>query len=513
MPFNIGERLSWRSAPTLASSDDDSLSTSGPESIPYYVNTIVMPGTPGAEAAASSTGRASSLERRNQRSGGLKEAQPTLADVLNAVNALRDDNARTLNEISATNGRVGAVEDRLTKVETATQELEVKLDAVDLEIDSKIIEKVDEKVDSLVTEKFAEKLNAQIAEKVQVEVEKAVNERMKELAGPSSYQQVQPRQAFRLKPAPAMKNLQKILPKPKDKVEKRVQIAFQDLLASAEGRKRTFVVGMKDDVDTSGKRILPEVPFTEIFKRFFSGIRYQQEEPTTALSNKLPLIRFVVHPSDVHQAKMIIRDRGREIRLLGWWAAQESPKDLRDMEANAVKFFIEAKNTCKDLKRVWLQAEDGFVKAASVPILPVFSIPKDKSKWPLLAPILLQMVENIRDQDWLSRQKNPKSVDSKLYELWGNIVDPQQASPDSDSKSSDEGSSSGDDEESDSESGKTDSKKIVGARVAEARAAVPAYATLDARDAEARAARGATRTAEVSAVENQDKEGMNDLGV
>jgi hypothetical protein len=208
---------------------------------------------------------------------------------------------------------------------------------------------------------------------------------------------------------------------------------------------------MKNDMDTEGVPIPPTVPFKEIFKRFFHGIRYMQEEPTTAQSNKLPIIRFVVHQSDVHQAKMIIRDRGREMRLLGWWAAQETPKDLRDMEANAVKFFVKAKEVCKDLKRVWLQAEDGFVKAASVPILPVFSVPKDTSLWPKLAPILLKMVEDIREQDWLTRQKKPKAVDPKLYGEWGDVTDPPGASnsesSDSDSDKSGSYSSAEEDED------------------------------------------------------------------
>jgi hypothetical protein len=213
------------------------------------------------------------------------------------------------------------------------------------------------------------------------------------------------------------------MPKPKDKSDMRVQAAFQDLLASAEAQKQTFVLGMVEEFDTKGVQIPPEVPYQEVFRRFFGNIRFDAAAPTEQVSNKLPIIRFVVQRDDVHQAKMIIRDRNREIRLLGWWVAQESPKDLRDMNSNAIKFFKAAKETCPELKRVYLQAEDGFVKFAYTPLLPVFSIPADKSKWPRLAPVLWKMVDEVRNVDWLSRQKKPKSVSAALYEEWGDILE------------------------------------------------------------------------------------------
>jgi hypothetical protein len=138
------------------------------------------------------------------------------------------------------------------------------------------------------------------------------------------------------------------------------------------------------------------------------------------------LVRFVVHPDDVHMCKLVVRDRGREIRSLGWWAAQECPKDLRDMEMNAFRFFGEAKKACPALKRYYLEAEDGFVKVARVAILPVFCVPTDKGKWPRLAPVLNRMIESIHADDWVSRFKQQKSVDPKIYEEWGDIVDPPQ---------------------------------------------------------------------------------------
>jgi hypothetical protein len=430
MPFNLDEKLSlWRSSPAALSSDEDSF---GPASIPYNVNVVAMPGTQGE---AQPAGRSSSLERRQGA-----ERQPTLQDILQAVNGLRDDNAKALSEIAQTNGRVTKVEDRVTKVETATSDLEVKVDGLDLKIEQMVDEKISEMVNSgQIDEKLEEKLDGtleekidgKISEKLDAKLDAALEEKINAKVRQALEEQKQKEKGQRIKqtscspvPSTLPKKLSQLLPKPKDKADVRVQAAFQDLLAAADVQKHTFVMGMKDDKDTQGKQILPELPFTEIFKRFFNSIRYTRDKPTTAMSNKLPLIRFVVHPEDVHQTKMIIRDRGREIRMYGWWVAQESPKDLRDMESNAVKFFIEAKTTCPDLKRVWLTAEDGFVKAAGVPILPVFTVPKDKSKWADLAPVLLQMVEDVRSQDWLGRHRKPKAVNPKLYERWGEITDP-----------------------------------------------------------------------------------------
>jgi hypothetical protein len=439
--FNLGEnfKFTWRSAPALiASSDEDSF---GPASISYDVN--MSPG--------SGQARSNSASRR-----GSQDKQPSIADVLQAVNALREDNSKTLEAIATTNTRVSRVEERLTESEKATHDLEVKVDAFDLKIsdqnleelinqkiaelvDGEIVKCVEEKIGSkeqfhadvrkLVSDSVVAALGEKLAGKVKELVEAELQKRsMTHFADEPRLRARSPEKlfpSFSRSTTPSIRVLPQVLPKPKDNSDVRVQAAFQDLLASAEAQKQAFVIGMVDEKDDKDRQILPEVPYEEIFRRFFGNIRFDAAKPTVQVANKLPIVRFVVQRDDVHQAKMIVRDRNREMRLLGWWVAQESPKDLRDMNSNAIKFFKVAKETCPELKRVYLQAEDGFVKFAYTPILPVFSIPTDTTKWAKLAPLLWKMVDEVRNVDWVSRQKKSTSISSSLYDEWGDIVDPQ----------------------------------------------------------------------------------------
>jgi hypothetical protein len=221
-------------------------------------------------------------------------------------------------------------------------------------------------------------------------------------------------------------------------------------------------MGVKDEVDTMGKQISPSVPFKEIFKRFFSRIRYTASEPSTSVATKLPIIRFLVHRDDLHQAKMTLRDRGREIRNLGWWVAQECPKELRDMETNAFRFFMELKKKhsakCPALKRHYLEVSDGFLKAGGTPLVPVFSIPNDVEKWPKLAPILNKMIEEVMSCDWVSRFKKPKPISQALYDEWGDITEPREGedweSAGDDSDGPGDSDSDSEDEEKEDEGGK-----------------------------------------------------------
>jgi hypothetical protein len=354
-----------------------------------------------------------------------------MADLLKAINEFRVESATKTDELTEAvkeaAGRLTTVENRVTSVENAQGELEAKVDAVDLKVDN-FEEKASQMVADEVSEQFRdflEKNTGELEKALVKTAEKVVTEKLGVFVEKKVQESLQ-------KHAPQLpvfsgtqqKHRQKIpMPRPRDNTDKKLQMAFNDLLTAAEVRKQTFVIGVVENLDDNGKRLPPKVTYQEILSRFFFNIRYEASEPTTAASNKLPLVRFVVHPEDVHTCKLIVRDRGREIRSLGWWSAQECPKDLRDMEMNAFRFFGEAKKICPPLKRYFLEAEDGFVKVASVPLLPVFCVPVEKGKWPLLAPILLRMIEDVHAGDWVSRFKDQKSVDPKLYEEWGDVIE------------------------------------------------------------------------------------------
>jgi hypothetical protein len=143
---------------------------------------------------------------------------------------------------------------------------------------------------------------------------------------------------------------------------------------------------------------------------------------STARSNGLPLGKVFVHPDDVHLMKLRCRDIWRTVRDLGWWIGQENPADLRQMEVNAFRFIMEAKNVCVELRRYYLEAEEGFIRYARVPFLPVYLVPDDQEKWPELADVLWRMVQTIQSKNWVTRIRGVKRLDRKLLDEWNSVA-------------------------------------------------------------------------------------------
>jgi hypothetical protein len=135
-----------------------------------------------------------------------------------------------------------------------------------------------------------------------------------------------------------------------------------------------------------------------------------------------------VHPEDVHIMKLRVRDQWRAAKDVGWWFGQESPVDLCQMQTNAFRFIMDAKQHCNELRRFYLEAEDGFIRYSHVPFLPVYLVPTDKELWPLLAPILLKMVRSIKMEDWVKRFKGVKKLNPTLVQDWNSVLrEPQRA--------------------------------------------------------------------------------------
>jgi hypothetical protein len=214
----------------------------------------------------------------------------------------------------------------------------------------------------------------------------------------------------------------KITSKMTNETGKKIHEAFKELLKVADARKQTFLVGVIENINNEGAQMRPLLNFRQFVSRFFEGIRYEEGKLGTAQSTGLPLGRVMVHMDDVHTMKLRVRDGWRNSRDLGWWVGQETPVDLRQMETNAFRFIMETKSMCDELRRFYLEVDDGFVRFQGAPFLPVYMIPVDKELWPELAGVLLKMVLSVKSASWVDRfRRDLRKLDPGLLEEWNDI--------------------------------------------------------------------------------------------
>jgi hypothetical protein len=200
-----------------------------------------------------------------------------------------------------------------------------------------------------------------------------------------------------------------------------VQAAFEELLQDQEARKNSFLVGELEKAVEDGVPPKPAALYSDVVNEFFDGVRFKLGRLTTSRSG-LKLGKVFVHPDDVHVMKLRCRDSWRAVKETGWWIGQENPTDLRKMEVNAYRFIMEAKEHCDELRHYYLEAEEGFVRYARVPFLPVYLVPDDQQKWPELADILLKMVESIQSKNWISRFRGVKKLNQGLLGTWLSVA-------------------------------------------------------------------------------------------
>jgi hypothetical protein len=240
-----------------------------------------------------------------------------------------------------------------------------------------------------------------------------------------------------------------------------IHAAFNELLRAAEAKKGTFLVGVVEKLTETGAQIRPKMKYAGFVNRFFRNVRYEIGPLGTAQSSGMPLGRVQVHPADIHTMKIRIRDQWRLAKDCGWWVGQETPVDLREMQVNAFRFIMDSKNHCSELRRFYLEAEEGFIRFAKIPFLPVYLVPSDKEKWPELSSVLLKMVQSVRSSDWVQRFRGVKKLNPALLDEWNEVLRAKGAAPRSaenesmvyeDAEEDDESSEDGSDDSGDSDS-------------------------------------------------------------
>jgi hypothetical protein len=257
-----------------------------------------------------------------------------------------------------------------------------------------------------------EKKKRETEEEMEKRIEKRILEKLRAEQVPVRQEQRAPPSPLQTKTNPAMGG----------KTGKKIHEAFQELLRAAEARKNTFLFGVIEQYTPTGAQLRPLLSYDRIVRRFFHGIRYEMKPLGRAQSTDMPLGKVVVHLEDVHEAKLRIRDRWRETRDYGWWVGQENPPDLRFMQANAFRFIMYAKKVCEELRRFYLEAEEGFIRFARVPFLPVYLVPTKEAKWKDLSHVLLKMVLSVRGRDWMDRFRGVKELEPELIIEWNRIL-------------------------------------------------------------------------------------------
>ncbi len=363
-------------------------------SISYNVNMTKSPSRDGQSSAQTSSSSGSKQRTRSQSKPRSHAKPPNEAAMIAEIWEMC---TKTTSDVSNIRETVGTISTEMTEVKTKIGKLELRHDNLEQET-----QRLDKKV------KAVEESRAEMEASVEARIWKKIQDSGMLLSKPVSSVSSPVAKV----PFPALKGSR----------GEKIHAAFNELLRAAETKKGTFLVGVVEKITESGAKICPKMKYQAFVGRFFHNVRYEIGPLGTAQSTGMPLGRVQVHPSDIHTMKIRIRDQWRLAKDLGWWVGQETPMDLREMQVNAFRFIMDSKTHCAELRRFYLEAEEGFIRFAKIPFLPVYLVPSDKEKWPELAAILLTMVLSVRTSDWMQRFKGVKKLNRALLDKWNEVL-------------------------------------------------------------------------------------------
>jgi hypothetical protein len=415
--FDIGGFFGLRRDTRKVSSDDeDKYDSFGPASLDYRVNMTPSPTQPAQqsqdEPAKSPIPPKPKNTRARSTSRGRSSQEDVMAKILEVCKQTQEDVTKirsrldqVVDEVADVKSKVTAVEERMASVEDGAKALTQRM------------EKIEQGVDEL-----EKRVEERILKKLQDE--RSVMPTLYKpnfLPKQASFQSVKP-SWLKPKTQPSFQPAGKI-----------VHDAFKELLKAADARKQTFLVGVVEQITENGAQLRPRLKYDKVVQRFFEGVRYTVGPLGTAQSSGLPLGRVTVHPEDVHTMKIRARDNWRVVKDVGWWIGQENPADLRQMQINAIRFVMETKTVCNELRRFYVEVEDGFLRFQGAPFIPVYMVPTNKEKWPELANILLKILVSLRSLNWVDRFRKAsqlRKVEPALVDEWNSVLrasEPEEA--------------------------------------------------------------------------------------
>jgi hypothetical protein len=190
-----------------------------------------------------------------------------------------------------------------------------------------------------------------------------------------------------------------------------VEQRFESLLKEAKALKTIFVIGKVP-------KARPTISLSTLLKRHFEQVGAK----LLPAVGKMRTRRFSVPEDNVDQTRDIIRMYNMAIRDLGYWIVQDAPPALRKMNSNAYAFFKMAKSIYQPLRRSRFEAEGGYVTVDDQPFLPVYMVSTKKSKWKALAALLMELVADASDNDWLEMAVEPMKIPDDFVDKWCAIL-------------------------------------------------------------------------------------------
>ncbi len=171
----------------------------------------------------------------------------------------------------------------------------------------------------------------------------------------------------------------------------------------------------------------PTIRAASVIKQFFpdSGISLG------SVQRDAKLVRFCVPPKFAVDFRAKLQEVRGAISGYGWWISQENPADLRAMYTVTNNFLKFAKNDKPALKPFFLTVERGWVFFHDAPIVPVFLIPSDTSKWADLAKLLLPKLQRADRVDWFVRATVTPTHDKFFLGKWIEVMGLEQELADS----------------------------------------------------------------------------------
>ncbi len=186
-----------------------------------------------------------------------------------------------------------------------------------------------------------------------------------------------------------------------------VQAKFELLLDHAKASSNIFAAGhVKDKTPAFGVKRMIERYFSKVDARVLPKLGVTK------------VWRFAVDESKVGQVKAIINTQIMAIRDHGWWVQQDVPLQLRKMYSNCFNFFKRARDLHVELRRWYLNVDDGYVLLDSTPVVPVYLVPKCTDNWPEIAGLLNELVAEVSESEWFESAKAPLKVPEGFLAKW-----------------------------------------------------------------------------------------------
>jgi hypothetical protein len=198
-----------------------------------------------------------------------------------------------------------------------------------------------------------------------------------------------------------------------------IEREFGDLLLKARSMENCFAMGRVTNAAVVGIAPPPKSA-QQILTDYFGGLKIEIAQG----QGKTQVKRLRVEKTNLSDFRANLDVYEFQIRSDGWWIAPDLPPDLRLLRSTAFKFFKEARSLYDTVRATFLDVslDSGWVTIDGVEFVPVYLIPKDAKKWPILHPIFERAVAEVLAIEWVAKKTTAVQVDPTLVQEWADAV-------------------------------------------------------------------------------------------